>query len=51
MASKNARYPKGFRASLFILVTPLLGLRVAAVLSNIVPETKNAAFADQLTPP
>jgi len=30
---------KGFRASLFILVTPLLGLRVA-VLSNIVPETK-----------
>jgi len=24
---KNARYPKGFRASLFILVTPLLGLR------------------------
>ncbi len=50
MASKNARYPKGFRASLFILVTPLLGLRVAAVLSNIVPETKNAALADQLTP-
>ncbi len=49
MASKNARYPKGFRASLFILVTPLLGLRVAAVLSNIVPETKNAALADQLT--
>ena len=43
MASKNARYPKGFRASLFTLVTPLLGLRVAAVLSNIVPETKNAA--------
>src|SRR5438105_15920219 len=35
MASKNARYPKGFRASLFILVTPLLGLLVAAVLSNI----------------
>jgi len=49
MASKNARYPKGFRASLFILVTPLLGLRVAAVLSNIVLETKNAALADQLT--
>src|SRR2546427_8910657 len=49
VASKNARYPKGFRASLFILVTPLLGLRFAAVLSNIVPETKNAALADQLT--
>jgi len=31
---------KGFRASLFILVTPLLRLRVAGVLSNIVPETK-----------
>jgi len=31
---------KGFRASVFILMTPLLGLRVAAVLSNIVPETK-----------
>src|SRR5439155_13593580 len=49
MASKNARYPKGFRASLFILVTPLLGLRAAAVLSNIAPQTKNAALADQLT--
>ena len=24
MASKNARYPKGFRASLFILVTPAI---------------------------
>src|SRR5438477_9338467 len=45
---KNARYPKGFRASLFILVTPLLGLRAAAALSNIVPET-SAAFANQLT--
>src|SRR5207244_9678993 len=28
LSGKNARYPKGFRASLFILVTPLLGLRV-----------------------
>ena len=27
----------------FIVVTPLLGPRAAAALSNIVPETKNAA--------
>ena len=33
----------------FIVVTPLLGPRAAAALSNIVPETKNAALADQLT--
>src|SRR5204862_7252397 len=37
VASKNARYPNGFRASLFILVIPLLGLRAAAAVSNIVP--------------
>jgi len=33
----------------FIVVRPLLGPRAAAVLSNFVPETKNAALADQLT--
>ena len=32
----------------FIVVTPLLGPRAAAALSNIVPET-SAAFANQLT--
>src|SRR5437899_980464 len=51
MASKNARYPKGFRASLFILVTPLLGLRVYRCVVEHCAGDEDAAFADQLTPP
>ena len=39
MATKSARLSERISGIRFILVTPLLGLRVA-VLSNIVPETK-----------
>ena len=49
--AKNARYPKGFRASLFILVTPLLGLRVYRCVVEHCARDEDAAFADQLTPP
>jgi hypothetical protein len=40
---------KGFRASLFILVTPLLGLRALPCVEHCAGE-EGAAFADQLTP-